>query len=491
MNLKSRLAITFDLRSIRFKLWAYFIAFAFLLIFGIWVMQIFFLNNYYEAMKISETNKIADDIKTHFYAKPSVSDLITTIDEISYRNDVFIMVENYSQSMSISQKYQGHGPSHSYQEETDKLKERLDPTVTEPVSIIINTNKRSRSLGYATYLSLAKKSDGEIDKENTYILYIFSPLFPVESTVSILRLQLMYITLISAIVALCIAMYLSARISRPIKNINRSAAEMGRGNYGVKFTDGSYTELKELANTLTNASIELEKTSLYQKDLIANVSHDLKTPLTMIKSYAEMIRDLSGDNLEKRNAHLHVIIDEADRLNSLVGDMLSLSKMQSRSVELNKNYFDICQTARNLFSSYRLLSEQEGYNFTFDCSHSAIVYGDEAKIKQVMSNLINNAVKYCGSDKEILISVKANGKKVVVKVSDHGEGIAPDEISHVWERYYKSSTHHVRPTEGSGLGLSIVKEIMTLHKCQYGVESKVGKGSTFWFEMEEVKNKNR
>jgi signal transduction histidine kinase len=264
---------------------------------------------------------------------------------------------------------------------------------------------------------------------------------------------------------------------------------MGRGHYGIRFEGGHYTEITDLADTLTHASQELEKTDMYQKDLIANVSHDLRTPLTMIQSYAEMIRDLSGNIPEKREAHLNVIIEETHRLNTLVTDMLNLSRMQNRSIQLEREDFDIYETAKSLLASYDLLCEQEGYKIQFNAMAPLWVNGDEARIKQVLSNLINNAVKFCGEDKEIIINLKRIGRKVRCEVIDHGKGIAPDEINHVWERYYKSSTHHVRPTDGTGLGLSIVKEILTLHKANYGVSSKLGKGSIFWFEMELVKAK--
>ena len=108
-----------------------------------------------------------------------------------------------------------------------------------------------------------------------------------------------------------------------------------------------------------------------------------------------------------------------------------------------------------------------------------------------MINLVNNAVKYCGEDKVILVSLKRTGRKVRFSVTDHGQGIAPEELSHVWERYYKSSTHHVRTTEGSGLGLSIVKEILCLHKAEFDVQSTVGKGSTFWFQLPLEKRKGQ
>lgn len=349
------------------------------------------------------------------------------------------------------------------------------------------TGETTKTLGYACYLSAARSLSPSTDKSSEFVMYIFSPLYPVKSTISILRVQLIYITIIATLLALALALYLARRISKPIKNITHSAAEMGKGHYGIKFQGGHYSEITDLANTLTNASRELEKTDMYQKDLIANVSHDLRTPLTMIKSYAEMIRDLSGNNPQKRDAHLSVIIDETDRLNVLVNDMLNLSRMQNRSISLERSNFDLKATAESLLASYELLAEQEGYHFKFNCSAPMIVNGDESRIKQVLSNLITNAVKYCGEDMVVIINLKKTGRKVRCEVIDHGAGIAPDEVNHVWERYYKSSTHHVRPTDGSGLGLSIVKEILTLHKANYGVNSKVGKGSTFWFELDLVK----
>lgn len=116
-----------------------------------------------------------------------------------------------------------------------------------------------------------------------------------------------------------------------------------------------------------------------------------------------------------------------------------------------------------------------------------IVNGDEEKIKQVVANLLTNAIKFAGEDKMVNITLKRRGKVVVCRVEDHGKGIAPEELDHVWERYYRASSNMVRPAEGSGLGLSIVKEILTMHKSDFGVESNVGKGSTFWFELPYIK----
>lgn len=486
----------FDRKSIRFKLWMSFITFAVVLIALIWFLQIFFLDNYYEEMKKAEVSKLATQIVDAYEEQDH--DLFLLVDTLnslaSINEDVYIRVETVDGTTLISPEYAGPETIYRYTRQIAQLRNELLKTEGLPfvsrITHVEGTASNAGIMSYACYLEQEEVfGDFFPEADPNYILYIISPLYPIKSTVSIMRHQLVYITIIAALIAFGLALYFANRISRPIKAITKSAAEMGRGHYGVQFKGGTYTEINDLADTLTHASRELEKTDMYQKDLIANVSHDLRTPLTMIKSYAEMIRDLSGDNPPKREAHLTVIIEETDRLNALVTDMLNMSRLQNRTITLEHEDFDLKESVEALLSSYDLLCEQEGYQITCNAGDNLLVNGDQDKIKQVLSNLINNAVKYCGEDKEIIINLKKTGRKARCEVIDHGSGIAPDELSRVWERYYKSSAHHVRQVEGSGLGLSIVKEILNLHKADYGVNSKLGSGSTFWFEMELIKTK--
>lgn len=486
--MKNRLS--FNRKSIRFKLWSYFTLFAILIVSLIWLLQVVFLNQYYEEMKLREIYKLAASLNKEYDLSKSDFLLQLKVDEYCAQSDTFIRVEDgYGHAVVVPVFTEGNTPTYLYSIQATKLRDELnagsESKITHIAPEIDESNKKT--LTYATYMYKADDSAAESDNiRNSRILYIFSPLYPVNSTISIIRRQLVYITIISLLLALSMGLYLAMRISRPIRDITRSAAEMGKNNYSVKFHGSQYEEINDLAETLTLASSELEKTDMYQKDLIANVSHDLKTPLTMIKSYAEMIKDLSGDNPEKRNIHLSVIIEEADRLNSLVDDMLTLSKMQRRKIILDVADFDLAACVSHLLESYTIFSEEEGYTFYFEDPGPMFVHGDESKIKQVVSNLVNNAIKYCGEDKVVFIEIKKVSKKIRLEVTDHGQGIPADEINHVWDRYYKASTHHVRSTEGSGLGLSIVKEILTMHKAEFGVDSELGEGSTFWFELDEA-----
>jgi len=471
---KTSYSFTPDLKSLKFKLWLHFFLFTVLILGLLWFLQIFFLNNYYEEMKIKDTNTIAHEI-TLMYGEEG---FIEEISDLSSNNDMYIHIEASDGSIifeptTYGSKHMGYA---TYLKEVERVKAELAVSPQPSVALTIPVEDTNyKVLAYGTFLDTTPGRE--------IVLYLFSPLYPVESTISILRSQLFTVTALSLLFASLIGIYLAMRIVKPIESINKNAKRLAKGEYGIRFQGGHYSEIIDLADTLTYTSLELEKASNLQMDLIANVSHDIRTPLTMVKSYAEMIRDLSGDNPEKRNAHLQVIIDEADRLNVLVSDMLAMSKMQSGVSAIEKTTFSIKEATESILQSYGVLIEQDGYTIVFNCPEDIRVYADEAKIKQVISNLINNAVKYCGEDKTVSVNIAKKHGKMRFEVTDNGMGIDPSELEHIWDRYYKASTNHVRYTSGSGLGLSIVKNLLVLHKAEFGVNSEIGHGSTFWFEL--------
>ena len=461
----------FNIRSINFKIWMYLLVFTAVILALMWFLQIFFVNYYYESMKIDHTNSIANEISSE-YEKNDLSSVKKKADSLSANDDLYIQIVVDGETVYPEKQ------NDAYKYEIEKAALKLAKTSGNggfAKSEVTNEQTSRKSYTHAEYLN----------KKETAILYVVAPLYPVASTMSILRTQFIYIIFISLVMAFLLSIFLSSRISRPIRRLTRAAHRMARGDYGLVFpTSKGYTEIAELGETLNLMSTELERSQMMQRDLMANVSHDLRTPLTMIKSYAEMIRDLSGDDPVKRNDHLQVIIEEADRLNKLVNDMLALSAMQSGTMTLEMSAFDLKAAIDSVLAPYQVLIVNEGYDITFNCKDDIIVWGDEERIKQVVSNLLTNAVKYCGTDKKIFINVRRWGRTVHCEVIDHGVGIKPEELEHIWDRHYKTSSNHVRPTTGSGLGLSIVKEILQLHSSKFGVESKVGKGTTVWFELQ-------
>lgn len=361
-----------DYKSIKFKTWLYFILFAAFLMIVLWFFQVLFLNSFYSVMKDEQTRRVAKNIESAYKLKSSEK-FLKSVENISNTNDMFIYVVSHDGNTMYFRPSGDSTNAQYYAEQIETINQIMLKENADSVYKRIKSDDSKDVLAYGKLLTNKNKEP--------MLVYIFSPLYPVSSTIQILTNQLVYVTFISLMVACLISFYLSIRITRPIRKITRSAERLADGEYGIVFKGGHYTEINNLADTLTRASIELEKSDMLQKDLIANVSHDLRTPLTMIKSYAEMIRDLSGNNPKKREQHLKVIIDEADRLNMLVGDLLSLSRMQSGKMVLHPGNFNITQAARSILNTYKIMEDEEGYTFKLNCSANYIVNGDEEKIK--------------------------------------------------------------------------------------------------------------
>ena len=181
---------------------------------------------------------------------------------------------------------------------------------------------------------------------------------------------------------------------------------------------------------------------------------------------------------------MNVIIEEVDRLTYLVNDILDLSKIQSDIEDLNYTEFDINELIINILKRYEILKETENYHFIYKNKRTILVVtADKKKIEQVIYNLLNNAINYTGDDKKVIIKLEKITDAIRIEISDTGKGIKKGDIPYIWDRYYKNKKKHKRNLVGTGLGLSIVKEILEKHNYKYGVTSKEGKGTTFYFEI--------
>ena len=317
--------------------------------------------------------------------------------------------------------------------------------------------------------------------DQSVIAMINSVLTPVDATVSTLKAQLKLISIIMILVAFLMAAAISRSVSHSIIILNDGAKRLASGDYSVKFNSRDYMEVSELSDTLNHTATELGKTDSFQKELIANVSHDLRTPLTMIKGYAEVMRDIPGENTPE---NVQVIIDETERLTGLVNDMLDISKLKAGTITIEPEEYNITESIRHVLERYNKLREVEGYTIDFFYDEEVTVYADEQKMYQVLYNLVNNAINYTGEDKKVTVIQKREGDILRIEVKDTGQGVKQEDIPYVWDRYYKDKSAHKRAIQGTGLGLSIVKNVLELHGAKYGVSSIQGKGATFWFEIE-------
>ncbi|MBP5578480.1 MAG: HAMP domain-containing histidine kinase [Ruminococcus sp.] len=467
---------------LKFKIWLYFIIFTVIVFALLWVFQIFFLERFYRGMAYRSAMKSMDTIVESYendYKNGYKTLFYKTLSSVAGENEQCISIlDKFGRPVTqehILGKCIIHDRNNKNRELIDNIDMDDDGVIKGPM---INPYTNKEMLICGCRIGTASNTQG-------YLL-INSTLEPVGATVNIIKRQLMIITGVLVIMAFVISLYLAKRIAMPIDRITKSAERLAKGDFSTKFDGRGYLEAKKLADTLTYAEKELSRVDTMQRDLIANVSHDLRTPLTMLKAYAEMIRDLSGDNPVKRNEHLEIIISETDRLALLVNDMLDLSKLESGKQKLTPSEFGISGKLGEIIERFKGLSEKNGYHIMFTPDEERIVYCDVVKIEQVIYNLINNALNYTGEDKKVFVRQINKEDGVLVEIEDTGDGIEEDKIKLIFDKYYRSENHK-REVVGTGLGLSIVKAVLKMHNFDYGVRSTLGKGSTFWFKIRNVK----
>jgi len=442
--------------------------FSVLILLFLWLFQIGFLNTYYRKAKVKDIKQVANIIKNN----QNYINLQKIIDNAAYNKGVCVEIINSNNDLIYSSDVMNRGCV------TDK--DNLSYK-----DLFINSEKNSH-----TFQLVNPRFDNEtliyaIKLDNNLYAFVNTSLDPIDSTVLILKNQFIYVTLLVLILAVGVSYFISKNISKPIVKVTKEAKKLVHGEFNVEFDPNEdIEEINELVNTLNYTKEELKKTDEYRRDLMANVSHDLKTPLTMIKAYAEMTSDLNINNKNKIRQDMSVISEEVDRLTVLVNDILDLSKMQSNMNELNIEEFDLIKLINNILTRYEIFVEKEKYKFDFICDRKKIIISaDKKMLEQVIYNLINNAINYTGEDKIVTIKVHEENNDILVQIIDTGKGIDDEEIKYIWDKYYKNKKHHKRNVVGTGLGLSIVKNILDLHKFKYGVSSIKNKGTTFYFKI--------
>lgn len=450
----------------------YLILFSVFIILLLWESQILFSDYLYEKYQIKDMAELAKEI----HNKDS-DELHSYLTNVVYNNAVCI------EYMDI------YGRDKLYNDtSTGCLLGRNNSDFNKYMTSLYNSGEEIKAIKLVN--PDYKKSSAllyGIKVQNGYI-FLFTMLSNVNKNYTIVKDQLLYLAIVVIILAIVISLFLAKVLSEPLVSITEKSKMLANGNYNIEFEHHGIKEIDELADSLNYLESEVSKTDQYRRDLMANVSHDLKTPLTMIKAYAEMVRDITYKDKEKMNANLNVIIEETDRLNILVGDILALSKLQAKSDTLEIETFNLTNEVNDILKRYDYLKETEGYIFNVSMPDEVIIRADKNKINQVIYNLINNAINYTGDDKTIYISIKEDKKAYEISIKDTGKGIDKDKIEHIWEKYYKNEKNHKRNIVGTGLGLSIVKSILESHNFEYGVKSVKNKGTTFYFKVNKITN---
>ncbi len=483
-----RMQARFEGLSIRMRIFLYLLLFVAVLIGLLWLFQIVLLDDFYRMLKTATLKRSAEAIVQNI----DNPDLQTLVERISQENDMSILI--LDEEMVKKQTADTAAGSIIHLMNVRELRrfwekaQAADNTWLEMFDLRAFRNlvyDARRFVGRVPppdtgrsetmiYLRLAARQDGE-----TVGVFLNSLITPVSATVETLRSQMVIITVFLLLLSLLLSYLMAKRVTKPIIDTNEAAKALPRGRFEPSRRKAVYREIGELNETLTQAARDLSRVDQLQKELIANISHDLRTPLTMIGGYAEVMRDIPGENTPE---NMQVIIDETKRLSTLVSAVMDYSRLQSGSQELSLAPYDLTESVREVLMRYRKLTEQDGYEIVFEAGGNVTVLADETKITQAVYNLINNAILYTGEDKRVLVRQTVENGMVTVSVIDTGSGIPAEELPRIWDRYYRAKNHR-RAAIGTGLGLSIVKSILDMHQLPYGVQSTVGEGSRFWFSV--------
>lgn len=327
---------------------------------------------------------------------------------------------------------------------------------------------------------------GLVSEDGSFGVIVSASLAQIGTTAQVLSTLIPPIALFLLFVDLVAAMVFSRWFTRPLHKLSEGAREIAAGNYDVQVDVERNDEVGLLTQEFNHMASEVKRSAQLEREILANVSHDLRTPLTLIKGYAETVRDITGDDAGKRTEQCDIIVDETDRLSALVNSVLELTKVSTGADKPNLIEFDMAQLCFEVAGLYDAVCEQNGWTLRLEADRACTVHADPGMMERVLHNLMGNATHHLGADGVfILRTVPLEGGGCRVEVEDHGPGIPPEELPHLFDRYYRARKDAGKP--GTGLGLSITKAILQQHGFAFGVDSEVGKGSTFWFEMKDTR----
>ena len=311
-------------------------------------------------------------------------------------------------------------------------------------------------------------------------LFLVFSLVDVSEASRVLLQQLWIITAVLVAAALVLSFVLSRLFSRPIVAVTNAAKTMAAGDYSVKTRVSTRDEIGQLTRALNELGDELGKTEELRRELIANVSHELRAPLTIIRGYAETVRDVTWPNEEKRTAQLNAICEESARLGALVSDILDYSKLESGAEAMTPVEFSLADALGEIVDRFALAAGKREVSLSLVCEGGEVRF-DRGQFTQVVSNLLDNAIRHARAQSQVRVSCEARGARQRVLIENAGEPIPAEELPKIWDRYHRAPRAGEAGGLGTGLGLAIVKSILTRHGVAYGVESDETR-TVFWFE---------
>lgn len=487
------------LKSVRVKLFLVLCVVTILLVICLIAINSLVLENFYIYNKTNTIKEVYNKINKYYKDPDLAINLETELKKIAFRNNFDILIQSDTDLILFSTNKDFLSSIEVAKEKYKTyLEERKNLLYSDAKMTIRKIDDTSNSLNYILLY-------GKLD--NGYSLYIRIPIAPIEESVRISNNTLIVIGIATVIISAFVASLISKRFTSPILQLNDITKKMAKLDFEQKYRiNDSDDEINELGKNINTMSDKLESTikqlretnSELEKDIeekskidemrkqfISDVSHELKTPIALIQGYAEgLIENVNNDD-ESRKFYAEVILDESNKMDVLVKQLLELMKLEYGKRKFNDEEFDVVELINEVIRKCNVMLEENKIQVVFDEKKPIYAYADDFYVEQVVTNYFTNAIKHAkevNGKKQIKITIQNVKNKIRVSVFNTGDKIPEEDLTRVWGRFYKIDDSRNRENSGSGIGLSIVKAIQNNYQNEYGVQN-LSNGVEFYFDI--------
>ena len=489
--------IKLKFKSVRFKLFFTMCVVILVIILSLVLINSIVLENFYIYSKPATIKQVYQKVNDYYNTENTNVDLETELKKIAYKNNFDILIKTDTNLIIFTSDREFLSSTYILKDINEIKSKNIEENETK-----INVKVTTDEVNNVSYMFLT----GILD--NGYVLYIRMPISPIEESVKISNTVLLMIGGITLVVAGIIASFISRKFTNPILQLNDIANKMAKLDFSKKYritdTEDEINELGRSINTMSDKleatikelqknNIELEKDieekskiDEMRKQFISDVSHELKTPIALIQGYAEgLIENVNSDE-ESRKFYAEVILDETNKMDKLVKQLLELMKLEYGKREFDNEKFNINELINEVLRKCSVMINEKNIKVYFENKEPIYVYADEFYMDQIITNYLTNAIKHAEEvekENKIEIKVEKVSNKIRVSVFNTGENIPEEDLQRIWGRFYKLDSSRNRQDGGSGIGLALVKAIMNNYQNEYGVENKKN-GVEFYFDMD-------
>lgn len=507
--------------SLRTRLIMIFAGMHILTILGLYFANIFFLPSYYQRTKVSQmksvyakTVNICDGADWQEMEETERSRIFDKLDILSGNTGVSVYVlkvEAHSTSGDIAML------DYAYPANSDRLQEVTKDQLGKYVKAVFfgtQLDENCQILSKSENCEVYKVYDDRFSSNyieltgqmpDSYWVYLRTNYQSIQESAAVSNQFLLHVGLVVVLAGIILIMFVSNQYTKPILRLARHAGDMQKLNFSSRYLDNRCDEIGILGNSMNALSDKLEETiselktannelqldlqrrteqEEMRQEFLANVSHELKTPIALIQGYAEGLLDNVNDDPESREFYCEVIVDEAAKMNQMVKRLLSLNQLEFGNGQVHLEHFDLGNLLDSVVHASDILFKQKGVTLSYQRNHEPLmVWADEYMIEEVVTNYISNALNHVKYENKIEIKITEDNDVVKVSVFNTGDPIPDTDIGKIWSKFYKVDKARTREYGGNGIGLSIVKAVMEAHNRQYGVKNYEN-GVEFWFELD-------